>query len=210
MILSGPSGVAVTGGAPIISDVVSYWPALIPQGCTRGRVHVWEEQGSGALQKVFESPELSWPVTQGHPDPQTPLQDPWTGGVASEGLVRVPLMRIAHARSGDKGDTANIGLIGRSPECYRWIRDHVTADLVKTWFASICNGEVARHLVPNLWALNFLLSETLGGGGTMSLFIDAQGKTLSQALLRCEVEVPAAVLASIAPENAPCAGELVS
>jgi len=74
---------------------------------------------------------------------------------------------------------------------------------------SSCHGGVERYLVPNLWALNFLLAESLGGGGTMSLFIDAQGKTLSQALLRCEVEVPEFLLSSIRPENVPCEGELV-
>jgi len=123
--------------------------------------------------------------------------------------LRIPLMQIAHARSGDKGDTANIGLIGRSPECYLWLRDNITAGLVVRWFDSICRGRVERYEVPNLWALNFLLGETLGGGGTMSLFIDAQGKTLSQALLRCVVEVPESLLDSIAPENAPCPGELI-
>jgi hypothetical protein len=210
MILSGPSGVAVTGGAPMISEVVSYWPALIPQGCTRGRVRVWEEKGTGALEPTFERADLEWPLTQGTPEAPAPPADPWEEETIAVGrMLRVPLMRIAHARSGDKGDTANIGLIGRSPECYAWMRDNVPAERVQRWFASICRGEVTRHLVPNLWALNFLLSESLGGGGTMSLFIDAQGKTLSQALLRCEVEVPEAVLASIAPDQAPCEGELV-
>jgi hypothetical protein len=118
-------------------------------------------------------------------------------------------MRIAHARSGDKGDTANIGLIARSGPCYAWLRDHVTAEKVKAWFRSHCRGRVERHAVPRLWALNFLLEETLGGGGTLSLHIDAQGKTLAQALLRCEVEIPAALLATIAPENRPCPGDLV-
>ena len=209
MILSGPSGVAVTGGAPAISDVVSYWPALIPQGCTRGRVHVWQESGTGAVAMVHESDELAWPITHGSPDPSAPVVDAWEGAAPDGPTVRVPLMRLAHARSGDKGDTANIGLIARSPDCYRWIRDHITAERVQGWFQGTCLGEVVRHPVPNLWALNFLLSETLGGGGTMSLFIDAQGKTLSQALLRCEVEVPLAILATIRPEDAPCAGELV-
>jgi hypothetical protein len=118
-------------------------------------------------------------------------------------------MRIAHARSGDKGDTANIGLIGRSPECYVWLRENVSAERVREWFASIVRGEVHRYLVPNLWAINFLLEESLGGGGTVSLFMDPQGKTYGQALLRCRVEIPTGLLDTIAPENAPCPGELV-
>jgi hypothetical protein len=210
MILSGPSGVAVTGGAPVISDVVSYWPALIPQECSIPSVHVLETRSGGALEVISQTGELPWPLTLGSPEIQTPPEDPWDEETVAAGrFIRIPLLRIAHARSGDKGDTSNIGLIGRSPECYAWMRDNITAERVQRWFESVCRGGVERHLVPNLWALNFLLAESLGGGGTMSLFIDAQGKTLSQALLRCEVEVPEFLLSSIRPENAPCEGELV-
>jgi hypothetical protein len=122
--------------------------------------------------------------------------------------VEVPLMRIAHARSGDKGDTANIGLIGRSGPCYAWLRDHVGAGQVRDWFRDHCRGPVRRHPVPRLWALNFLLEETLDGGGAVSLRLDAQGKTLAQALLRCRVAVPEALLATIAPGDGACPGEL--
>ena len=210
MILSGPSGVAVTGGAPVISDVVSYWPALIPQACALPVVRVFEMNSEGNLMAMAENATLAWPITNGNPTHQETPLDPWhEGTLAAGGMVRLPLMRIAHARSGDKGDTANIGLIGRSPECYVWLRENVTAARVQKWFSSLCHGEVERHLVPNLWALNFLLAESLGGGGTMSLFIDAQGKTLSQALLRCELDMPEVLLSTIRSENAPCAGELV-
>lgn len=210
MILSGPSGVAVTGGAPALSEVVSYWPALMPQGCAQPRVRVFGMNAAGYLEVLTDCTGLAWPITGGTPVIQAPPIDPWSEATPAAGrLVRLPLMRIAHARSGDKGDTANIGLIGRSPECYAWLRDNLTAAAVKKWFGNVCHGEVERHLVPNLWALNFLLAECLGGGGTMSLFIDAQGKTLSQALLRCEMAIPEGLLATIRPENAPCAGELV-
>jgi hypothetical protein len=208
-ILSGPPGVAVTGGAPVISEVVSYWPALIPQACALPRVRVLEVRGSGTLEPVAETGPMAWPVTQGTPEVGPAVADNPVPAPAGAAKVRVPLMRIAHARSGDKGDTANIGLIGRSPECYAWLRDNISAALVKEWFAGTCLGHVERHEVANLWALNFLLEETLGGGGTMSLFIDAQGKTLSQALLRCMVEVPEALFATISTECAPCPGELI-
>jgi hypothetical protein len=209
MILSGPSGVAVTGGAPAISEVVSYWPALMPQEHAQPAVTVFEERGTGRLETVSQAGPLAWPVTRGGGASGTAVADPWTFHAMADGpSVRVPLMRIAHARSGDKGDTANIGLIGRSPECYAWLRDHLAAEQVKAWFAGVCHGKVERYAVPNLWALNFLLEGSLGGGGTRSLFIDAQGKTLSQALLRCEVEVPEALLGTIHPEDAACAGEL--
>jgi hypothetical protein len=105
-------------------------------------------------------------------------------------MPRVKLLEIAHARSGDKGDTANVGLIARKPEYYAILRDQVTAARVKEHFAGICLGEVERFEVPNLGALNFLLHQSLDGGGTVSLKTDAQGKTYSAALLRMEVDLP--------------------
>ena len=105
-------------------------------------------------------------------------------------MKRIQLLQLAHARSGDKGDASNIGLIARKPEFYPILRDKVTADVVKKHFAGICNGKVERFELPNLNALNFLLHEALGGGGTVSLRNDAQGKTFSTALLRLEIEVP--------------------
>lgn len=214
LILSGPAGVAVTGGAPHISDVVSYWPALIPQEFALPNIKVYHlKKNSDPPECISENLALPWPVTGGSGLLETPPMDPWDSSLVSEmstaRTVPVCLMEIAHARSGDKGDTVNIGLIGRSPECYVWLRENITEEKVNDWFHSLCKGKVHRHLVPNLWALNFLLEQSLGGGGTMSLQIDAQGKTFSQALLRCEVEVPITLLESISPENKACSGELV-
>jgi hypothetical protein len=104
--------------------------------------------------------------------------------------MKVQLVKLAHARSGDKGDTANIGLIALREEFYPLLIREVTADRVKEHFKGICKGEVERFELPNLGALNFLLHESLGGGGTLSLMTDAQGKTFSTALLRMEIEVP--------------------
>jgi hypothetical protein len=103
--------------------------------------------------------------------------------------MRVQLIRLAHARSGDKGDTANVGLIALQEETYPLLVREVTAARVKEHFKGICKGEVERFELPNLGALNFLLHESLGGGGTLSLMTDAQGKTFSTALLRMEIEV---------------------
>jgi len=104
--------------------------------------------------------------------------------------MKVQLLKLAHARSGDKGDTANIGLIALKPEYYPVLVKEVTAARVKRHFRGICKGAVDRFEIPNLGALNFLLHESLGGGGTVSLKTDAQGKTYSTALLRMEIEVP--------------------
>jgi hypothetical protein len=117
------------------------------------------------------------------------------------GLVTmVQLRRLAHARSGDKGDTANIGIVAYTPRIYRFLKDHLTADRVAEHFAGMIEGPVERFELDNLEALNFLLHGALGGGGTMSLMTDAQGKVYSTALLRLELEVPEDVLASL-PEG---------
>jgi hypothetical protein len=103
--------------------------------------------------------------------------------------MKVQLLKLAHARSGDKGDTANVGLIALRDEFYPLLVREITAERVKRHFAGICKGEVERFELPNLKALNFLLHESLGGGGTLSLMTDAQGKTFSTALLRMKLDV---------------------
>ena len=103
--------------------------------------------------------------------------------------MRIRLIDIAHARSGDKGDTVNIGLIARQERFYPILVREATPDRVKAHFGELCRGAVERYELPNLGALNFLLHESLGGGGTLSLRTDAQGKTFSAALLRMEIEV---------------------
>lgn len=104
-------------------------------------------------------------------------------------MARVKLIEIAHARSGDKGDTSNVGIIAYKPEYYPIMVEQVTAERVKDHFKGICFGEVERFEIPNLNALNFLLHKSLDGGGTISLRTDAQGKTYSTAMLRMEIEV---------------------
>ena len=110
--------------------------------------------------------------------------------------MRVPLGRIAIARSGDKGDTANVGVIALVEEAYPILVKEVTGDRIKQHFRGICHGEVERFELPNLGALNFLLHESLGGGGTVSLMLDAQGKTFGATALGLEIEVPDAVVAA--------------
>ncbi len=104
--------------------------------------------------------------------------------------MKVRLAEIAHTRSGDKGDTCNIGVIANKDGDYPVLAREVTAERVKRHFGELVKGEVERFELPNLGALNFLLHGALGGGGTVSLRTDAQGKTLGAALLALEVEVP--------------------
>ncbi|CAN5879646.1 hypothetical protein BH24ACI1_BH24ACI1_11620 [soil metagenome] len=103
--------------------------------------------------------------------------------------MKIELLKLAHARSGDKGDTANVGVIALRDEFYTLLLREVTEEKVKEHFGEIVKGAVERFELPNLKALNFLLHESLGGGGTLSLMTDAQGKTFSTALLRMEIEI---------------------
>ncbi len=110
--------------------------------------------------------------------------------------MKKKLLEIAHARSGDKGDAVNVGLIARNPAYYDFLKEAVTTDRVREHFGPMVKGEVERFELPNLSALNFMLHEALGGGGTVSLKLDAQGKTYAAHLLRMEVDIPDSLLAS--------------
>ncbi len=107
-----------------------------------------------------------------------------------ERIMRIPLSKLAHARSGDKGDAANCGVIAYKEEWYPLLRDILTKERVQEHFRGVCLGEVERYELPNIWALNFVLNNTLGGGGTVSLKLDAQGKAIASAMLLMEVDVP--------------------
>jgi len=105
-------------------------------------------------------------------------------------MTMIPLVDLAHARSGDKGDTANVGIIVYEAEHYDLLREALTVERVKEHFGELVKGSVERFELPNLHALNFLLHGALDGGGTVSLMNDAQGKVFSTALLRMEIDVP--------------------
>jgi hypothetical protein len=192
VILSGPPGVAVTGGRPQAQEVVAYWPALVPRDRVRPRLVTRD----GERQLDWPTPILPTAAPAKLP------RDTWPKAKGAARKVTVPLSTLAHARSGDKGDTCNIGVIARAPEIYPWLRQALTATVVKRRFKGICRGAVERFEVPNLWALNFLLHESLGGGGTVSLRLDAQGKTLSHALLAMPVTVPQALVDAAARADA--------
>ncbi len=170
-------------GRPRASEVVGYWPALISRKCVKQRVIVGDQSVD------VPQPDLS----KAKAAPFVSRFDPGSHARSAK-RVRVPLSRLCLARSGDKGDTSNIGVIARSAAAHAWMREHVTAQFVKRRFEGVCEGEVEAHFVPNLRAINFLLHESLGGGGTLSLLLDAQGKSYAQYLLATEVDVDAALL----------------
>ena len=172
-------------GRPRATEVVAHWGALIPRTSVTATVAV-----DGVEELVSSA------VPDGSSRPFVPEQ-PALPLVPSGAEQVVPLVRLCLARSGDKGDTANVGVAARSPEAYAWLLEHLTEDVVRQHFKGFVQGDVERHPLPNLLALNFLLHRSLGGGGTSSLRFDAQGKTYAQYLLAMEVSVPAAVLASV-------------
>ncbi len=195
LILSGPAGMAVTpGGRPKPSLVVAYWPALMHRSRVKAKVLVVDSSG------YEEFHEIHFPIrVQTRPEEAMPLLDRSRArskkftGRAKE----VRLQEICYARSGDKGDTCNIGVLARSEQAYTWLREHLTEQVVRRFFDGITHGRVTRYELDNLRGLNFLLDQTLGGGGTRSLMIDPQGKTLAQALLQMKVKVPESVLRSV-------------
>lgn len=105
-------------------------------------------------------------------------------------MAKVKLIEIAHGRSGDKGNGSNVGIIARHPDIYPFLKEKLTPDVVKNHMKHICKGPVERYELPNIGALNFLLNDSLDGGGTVSLKLDAQGKTHASILLRMEIDVP--------------------
>jgi hypothetical protein len=192
LILSGPAGMAVTaGGRPKPSLVVAYWPALMHRSRVKAKVLTIDTKHEE------EFYEINFPIrVQSLPDEKNIGQKKraHVEKKFASALKTVKLKQICYARSGDKGDTCNIGLIARTPDVYSWIVANITSDKLKKFFKGITNGRVIRYELENLHALNFLLEETLGGGGTKSLMVDPQGKTLSQALLEMTVKVPSSLL----------------
>jgi hypothetical protein len=113
----------------------------------------------------------------------------------------IPLRQIAYARSGDKGNNSNIGVIAYTHEGYDYLVNYLTPKRVEEFFKSLGIKSIKRYELPNLWALNFVLFGALGGGGSRSLRIDSQGKALGQAILEMNIQVPTEKLAAISQKN---------
>lgn len=177
-------------GRPRPSGVVGFWPALID----RARVPVTVTVGTTTV--TVPPATVPTHATAPHaPLAVRPRHRPRLGG----GMQKVQLQRLCLARSGDKGDTCNIGVIARSEPIYEWMLGYLTPQFVKQEFGQVCRGAVERFELPNILAVNFLLHESLGGGGALSLLADAQGKTYAQHLLACWVEVEPELLPTLAP-----------
>jgi hypothetical protein len=176
-------------GRPRASEVVAFWPALVSRLAVSQRVVIGDDEFAVSEPAVLTRSAMSVPRLE------VPVAYRSLPRSSPERIVRVRLQKLCLARSGDKGDTANIGVIARSKAIYGWMIENLTAAFVKRYFDDVCEGEVERHELPNLLAVNFLLHRSLGGGGTSSLIVDAQGKTYAQYLLAAEVEVPEGLVA---------------
>lgn len=194
LILSGPPGVCVLGGAPKPAEVVSYWPALMPKAAVKPKIALFnngirdEKVVDSDVIGNFLAPEIQ---TQRAIQPSCDIAT----AMKTAGADKVtPISKIALGRSGDKGDMANIGILARSPKAFAWLETWLTAQKVKDLFQEICQGSVVRYKLENMNGFNFLLDASLGGGGTLTLRTDAQGKTFAQALLRQLAPIPQDVL----------------
>lgn len=112
-------------------------------------------------------------------------------------MARVRLIEIAHGRSGDKGNASNVGIIARHRDVYPFLKEVLTPEVVKEHMKYVCKGAVERYELPNIGALNFILNDSLGGGGTVSLKLDAQGKTHAMQVLKMELDVPDELLETV-------------
>lgn len=205
LILSGPPGVAVIGGVPKVTDVVSYWPALMDKSLVEPKIAVYNGSeltevslGTSVPTGEFDPSKASGEGVKGvavAEKPSASIDEVFsTVPTATETL---PISTIALARSGDKGDMANVGVLARSPKAYTFLKEFLTPQRVKNWFQELCYGPVTRYELDKLRGLNFLLDASLGGGGTQTLRTDAQGKTFSQALIRQKITIPSDVLEDV-------------
>lgn len=181
-LMSSPAITGFTGGRPKVQPVVRLFSCLVP----KKQLEVSIDMGG---EKVAAPPLAGKPLDAGRlPSVNGPLP---AAAAFARGARTVPLVQLAWARSGDKGDTANIGIIARKPEFLPYIRAAITEQAVALWFAHVASGEVRRYDLPGTHALNFTLQQALGGGGIASVRMDSQGKAFAQMLLDHPVDIPA-------------------
>lgn len=181
LILSGPQGVAVVGGRPKIQEVMAYWPFLVPKG--EVTIKVGELTTAKTSEIVVKATSPSIASESAFVDLSQKVAQPEQGKLIS-------LSEICLARSGDKGNSVNIGVIARNTKAFNYLKTFLLPSLLKQWFGEKVMGNIKRYELPGLLAFNFMLEEALDGGGTKSLRIDAQGKTFAAALLSQKVYVP--------------------
>ncbi|MEH6526185.1 MAG: acyclic terpene utilization AtuA family protein [Sneathiella sp.] len=178
---------AGAAGRPKITPVVAQFAFLIDKKYVQADVFLNDKN------VAFKIP---FPETFGVVRQQVALRDAGPPEVNEE-LVEVPLISLAVARSGDKGNNANVGVIARTEEFLPWIKQSATEDRVKDWFGHVIEGDVTRFDLPGIDGLNFLLTNCLGGGGTSTLHLDNLAKTYAQQLLALPIKVPSSLAKSL-------------
>ncbi len=192
LLLAGPAGICVMGGIGRPQEVVSYWPALMQKKLVHPKIT--DADGKIIPQEKdveYGNFEATGMGTTTATNPSKNLKE-----VLSVSKDFPTFAKICLARSGDKGDMTNLGVLARSPQAYKWIQENVTAQFIKDLFQEFCLGPVKRYELDNLSGLNFLLEDSLDGGGTQSRRIDAQGKTFAQAFLNQRFDIPSDILKS--------------
>lgn len=192
VILGGPPGVTILGGVPAVREIVSYWPALMPKTAITPEIALYEG-GYKNVRAVTSTETGSWRPSKNEAQTAEKASKP-IAQVMAESSKGTRLYEICLARSGDKGDTANVGVMARSRAAFDFLDGYLTAQRMKDLFQELCHGRVIRYKLDNMLGFNFLLENSLGGGGTMTLRADAQGKTFAQATLRQLAEIPESVL----------------
>jgi hypothetical protein len=181
-LMSAPGITGFTGGRPKVQPVYRLFSCLVPKARLAVRIDMGAQE--------VEAPQLAGTAFDAGSLPCIEGPLPHAQALAS-GSRTVPLVQLAWARSGDKGDAANIGVIARKAEFLPFIRAALTQEAVARWFAHLIKGPVQRYDLPGTGALNFVLQEALGGGGIASVRMDSQGKAYAQMLLDHPIPVPA-------------------
>lgn len=179
-----PGLTGIVGGRPKATPIIRLWSCLVKKDSVTVEIDLNGERHTVAVPSGSSSP-LATPIPAGET------------AIPTGNETEVPLVRLAWGRSGDKGNASNIGIIARKPEFLPWIRASITEKTVAEWMAHVLDGDnsvVTRYELPGMSALNFLLTNALGGGGIASLRIDPQGKAFAQQLLEMPVKVPASLL----------------
>ncbi|MBV6642421.1 MAG: DUF1446 domain-containing protein, partial [Cyclobacteriaceae bacterium] len=194
LILSGPQGVAAYGARPKVQEVMAYWPTLVNKKDLE--LSLWDVNEKGKATSLMSfSPEISKAKSKVVSAPRISAANHnvqvHTGG------EEITLDKICLARSGDKGNSINLGVIARTKSVYEFIHQYLTPELLKKWFSNICKGDILRYDLENLMALNFVLLEALDGGGTRSGRLDPQGKMLASAFLHKKLYVPKTIIQSV-------------
>ncbi|KAF8920464.1 hypothetical protein BGZ58_004369, partial [Dissophora ornata] len=185
----------ITGGGagrPHPSPNMTHYSILAPKETVPAILTI----GTGD-QQIIKTIPFSGPTHAKNQFPPALPAAPLPSANSSEETVTIPLIRIAYARSGDKGDTANVGVIARDPKFYPYINQQLTEASVKEYMGHLAQGKVARYELPGIQALNFVLTRSLGGGGLSSLNLDRQGKSYGQMLLSFKVKVPKGLLSNL-------------